>query len=151
MRERETMKLHTYLNFRGNTEEAFRFYEKALGGKLSEVVRFKDMPMEGVDLPEGDQHKVMHVALELPDGERLMGSDSLESMGHTLEVGNNTSISVHPDSKAEADRIFEALSAGGDVAMPMADAPWGDYFGMFTDKFGVQWMINHAPPDEGPR
>lgn len=138
------MKLATYLNFAGNTEEAFRFYEKALGGRLADIVRFKDMPVEGVEIPERDQDKVMHVSLEIGDGEMIMGTDALESLGQDLVVGNNAHISIHPDSKEEADRIFKALSEGGTVEMPMADQLWGDYFGSFRDKFGVQWMINYS-------
>jgi PhnB protein len=141
------MKLHTYLNFEGKTEEAFRFYEKALGGTLTDIVRFKDMPMDGVEIPKGDQGKVMHVGLQLGNDQMIMGTDVLESLGQKLVVGNNAHISVHPESKEAADRIFKALSDGGSVAQPMADAPWGDYFGMFKDKYGVQWMVNHSPSD----
>src|SRR4030065_2716435 len=108
-------RLHTYLNFAGNTEEAFPFYQAALGGELTPSVRFKDMPVEGVRIPGADQSKVMHVGLRIGPEHMLMGTDVLESLGQGLVVGNNTHISIHPDSKEEADRIFHALSAGGTI------------------------------------
>lgn len=136
------MKLNSYINFAGNTEDAFNFYKSVFGGELF-IVRFKDMPMEGVTIPKEDQNKIMHVGLPIGDGQMLMGTDSLESLGQKLTQGNNAYISVHPDTKEEADRIFNALSAGGKVEMPIANQPWGDYYGSFTDRFGVQWMINY--------
>ncbi|QQS58843.1 VOC family protein [Candidatus Peregrinibacteria bacterium] len=139
------MKLNVYLNFLGNTEEAFHFYKSVFGGDFSPLVRFKDMPMEGVNIPEKDADKIMHISLPIGDNQVLMGTDILESLGKELHQGNNTYLSVHPDSKEEADRIFYSLSKGGDVDMPIADQPWGDYYGSFRDKFGIQWMINfHA-------
>jgi PhnB protein len=140
------MRLHTYLNFAGNAEEALKFYEKALGGELTPFVRFKDMPIEGVEIPDEDQDKVMHVGLRVGDDQMIMASDTLESLGQKLVMGNNAYISLHPDSKEEADRLFAALSEDGTVEMPMADQVWGDYFGSFKDQFGVQWMINYAKP-----
>lgn len=141
------IKLETYLNFNGNTEEAFEFYKFVFGGEFSSLVRFKDMPMAGVTIPEADAGKIMHISL--PIGENtLMGTDSLESLGMKLNQGNNVYIFVAPGSKDEADRIFGALSAGGEIEMPMADQPWGDYFGSFRDKFGVLWMINFSMPKE---
>lgn len=149
------MKVNIYLNFAGNTEEAFNFYKSVFGGELTPIVRFKDMPaspelprgepMEGVTIPKEDENKVMHVGLPVGD-QMLMATDVLESLGQKLVQGNNVHISIHPDSKEEADRIFNALSAGGIVEMPMADQPWGDYYGSFKDKFGVQWMVNYRYP-----
>ena len=140
------MKIHAYLNFEGKAEEAFRFYEKVLGGKLSEIHRFGSMPAQpGVELTPEQKNLVMHVALELPEGQMLMASDMLPGMGHARVEGNNFSISVHPDSREEADRIFKALSEGGTVTMPMADQFWGDYFGSLTDRFGINWMVNYSP------
>ena len=104
------------------------------------------MPIEGVEIPERDQDKVMHVGLRVGDDQMIMASDTLESLGQELVVGNNAYISLHPDSKEEADRLFAALSEGGTVEMPMADQVWGDYYGSFKDRFGVQWMINYAKP-----
>lgn len=137
-------KLNIYLNFVGNTEEAFNFYKSVFGGELTPIVRFKDMPMEGVHIPEEDENKVMHVGLPIGDGQMLMGTDTLESLGQKLVQGNNVHISVHPESKEEADRVFTALSEGGQVEMPIADQVWGDYYGSFRDKFGVQWMVNYT-------
>jgi PhnB protein len=135
------MKIHPYLNFPGRAEEAMRFYAKCLGGKLTEVHRFGTMP--GADqFPEGARNLVMHVGLELPDGFMLMASDRLEGLGPPHVEGTNLSISVHPASKAEADRVFAALAEGGQVTMPLAAQFWGDYYGSLTDRFGIQWMVN---------
>lgn len=138
--------VNTYLNFAGNTEEAFNFYRSVFGGEFSAVVRFKDMPMEGVSIPNEDESKIMHIGLHIGQDNVLMATDSLESMGQKLVQGNNIYISVHPESKEEADRIFNGLSAGGAIEMPIADQPWGDYWGSFKDKFGVQWMVNYSHP-----
>lgn len=96
--------------------------------------------MPGNDLPEEDQDKIMHIALPVGSS-HLMGTDALESLGQKVNFGNNSYICIQPDSKEEADRIFKALSEGGEIEMPLEDQEWGDYFGSFTDKFGVQWMI----------
>ena len=139
------MKANPYLNFAGNAEEAFNFYRSVFGGEISSAVRFKDMPMEGVTIPEADGDKMMHIALPIGDDILLMASDALESLGQHLTPGNNVYISLHPDSRDEADRIFEGLSQGADVEMPIADQVWGDYFGSLVDKFGIRWMVNHSP------
>ena len=139
-------KLNIYLNFAGNTEEAFNFYKSVFGGEFTSVFRFKDMPMDGVNIPEEDENKILHIGLPIGKDDVLMASDSLESLGQKLAQGNNVYISVHPESKEEADRIFNALSAGGTIEMPIADQPWGDYYGSFKDKFGVLWMVNYSYP-----
>lgn len=141
-------KVHTYLNFAGNAEEAFEFYRSVFGGEFSSRVRFQDMPMQGVDIPDQDQDKMMHIALPIGDDDILMASDALESLGQQLSQGDNVYVSLHPDSREEADRIFSSLSQGGEVEMPIADQVWGDYFGSFKDKFGVRWMVNHSPQEE---
>ena len=145
------MKIHPYLNFEGKTEEAFRFYEKTLGGKLTEIHRFGSMPQEGFELTAEQQKLVMHVGLELPDGQMVMASDMLEGMGPKRVEGNNFSISIHPDSKQQADRIFIALAEGGTVTMPIADQFWGDYYGALTDRFGVNWMVNYSEQASRPQ
>jgi PhnB protein len=137
------MKIHPYLNFERDSEEAFRFYEKILGGKLTEIHRFGSMPMSGVEMTDEQKNRVMHVGLALPDGQMLMASDRVEGMGPPRKQGNTFSISLHPDSRAEADRIFGALAQGGHVEMPLADQFWGDYYGALTDRFGVHWMVNY--------
>lgn len=135
------MKLNPYLNFGGNAEEAFRFYQTVFGGELF-IQRMSDVPgME--NLPENEKDYAMHVSIPIGDGQTLMASDCLDSRGQKLTMGNNNYISVTPDSREEADRIFKGLSAGGEIEMPMEDMFWGDYFGSFTDKFGVKWMINY--------
>jgi len=138
-------RVNVYLNFAGNAEEAFEFYRSVFGGEFTTVVRFKDMPMEGVSIPDEDRSKIMHVGLPMGDGQVLMASDALSSLGQQVTMGNNAYVSLHPDSREEADRLFQELSAGGEVEMPIADQAWGDYFGSFKDRFGVQWMINHTP------
>jgi len=138
-------RLNTYLNFAGNAEEAFELYRSVFGGDFSSVFRFRDMPMEGVDIPEGDQGKMMHIALPVGD-DILMASDTLQSLGQELVQGNNAYVSVHPESREEADRIFGALSEGAEIEMPIGDQAWGDYYGALKDKFGVRWMVNHSPP-----
>lgn len=139
------MKVHAYLNFAGNAEEAFAFYRSVFGGELSAAVRFRDMPMEGATIPEADQDKMMHISLPLGPDNILMASDALESLGQEIVQGNNVYVSVHPDSREEADRIFNGLAEGADVEMAIADQVWGDYFGSLKDKFGVRWMVNHGP------
>jgi PhnB protein len=141
------MKVHTYLNFHDKAEAAMRFYEKALGGKLTEIHRFGSMPAEGgFELTPEQKNLVMHVALELPDGQMIMASDMIAGMGPKRVEGNNYSLSVHPDSRQDADRIFNALAQGGTITMPMADQFWGDYFGSLTDQFGINWMVNYSDP-----
>jgi PhnB protein len=140
------MKINFYLNFAGNTEEAFTFYKSVFGGKFSSVIRFKDFPMEGVIIPKKDENKLMHISLPIGKHAVLMATDALESMGQKLTIGNNVNISIHPNSKKEADMLFNKLAKGGKVGMPMADQSWGDYFGSFQDKFGIQWMINYSRP-----
>ncbi len=138
------MKIHAYLNFDGDTERAMRFYAEVLRGSLTEIHRFGGMP-QSESLTEEQKQRVMHVGLVLPGGQLLMASDTLEGMGPPRVAGNAFSLSVHPDSRDEADRIFSALAEGGTVTMPLADQFWGDYYGSFVDRFGVQWMINYNP------
>jgi|SRR5690606_23178217 len=139
------MTINPYLNFNGNTEEAFEFYRSVFGGDFvgGGIMRFKDNPGcdEGPPLSDEDKGKVMHVCLPIGNGHYLMGTDSLESMGQKVSMGDNFSINVGPDSKDEADRIFNGLSSGGTVIMPIQDMFWGDYWGLLKDKFGVQWMV----------
>ena len=137
--------INPYINFQGNTEEAFEFYRSVFGGEFAMVMRFGDTE-NGKDMSEADRGKIMHIALPVDNGHVIMGTDALESMDQKLNFGNNFSISIGTDSKAEAERLFNGLSAGGNVTMPMQDTFWGAYFGMFTDKFGLQWMVNCDEP-----
>lgn len=136
-------KVNTYLNFPGNTEEAFNFYKSVFGGEfIGGINRFKDTP-EAENLSEEDGEKIMHVALPVGDGNMLMGTDALESMGQSLTMGNNMHISIHPESREETERLFNGLSEGGEISVDLHEAFWGAYFGSFTDKFGVHWMANY--------
>jgi PhnB protein len=141
-------KIYTYLNFAGNAEEAFNFYKSVFGGKFASVVRYRDMPMEGVEIPKADESKLMHIGLPIGKNFILQATDALESLGQKLMPGNNVIISLQTESKEEADRLFTGLSAGGKIEMPMADQVWGDYYGSFTDKFGIRWMIDYTYPNE---
>lgn len=136
------MVLNPYLNFDGNAEEAFRFYQSIFGGELF-LSKMSDAP-DTENLPEHEKNRAMHVSIPIGKGQSLMASDCLPSAGHVLNQGNNNYISITPDSREEADRLFNGLSAGGKVEIPMADMFWGDYFGSFQDKFGVYWMINFS-------
>lgn len=137
-------RLDTYLNFQGNTEEAFEFYRSVFGGEFTSVMRFGEMPgCDEMEISEEDKGKIMHISLPVGNA-ILMATDSLESMGQKLEFGNNTHLSFSPDSREEADRVFAALADGGKVHMPLDDMFWGDYWGSLTDRFGVNWMVNFA-------
>ena len=130
-----------YLNFDGQAEEAFNFYRSVFGGEFAALMRMTDAP--GTEnLPENEKNRLMHVALPLNDTTILMASDCVPSAGHVLKPGNNMYININTDSREEADRLFNGLSAGGEIEMPMEDMFWGDYFGSFKDKYQIQWMIN---------
>lgn len=137
-----------YLNFKDQTEVAFTFYRSVFGGEFegNGISRFGDVPpQEGVPaLSESDKNLVMHVSLSILGGVKLMGTDAPESRGLAVTMGNNVHISLHPDTRADTDRLFAALSAGGKVEMLLQEMFWGDYFGSCVDKFGVQWMFNCA-------
>lgn len=135
------MQVNPYLNFDGNAEEAFLFYQSVFGGELF-IQRMSDAPGHE-HLSEEEKNRLMHVSLPLSNGQVLMASDCLPSAGHILQVGNNNYISVAPDSREEAEHLFNGLSKDGDIEMPLKDMFWGDYFGSFKDQFGVCWMINY--------
>jgi PhnB protein len=135
----------TYLNFSRNTEEAFNFYKEVFGTEFQgEIMRMGDVPpADGMPpLAEADKNLVMHVMLPILGGHQLMGTDAPESMGFTMNFGNNMFINLEPDTRAETKKLFDALSQGGTVTMALEDMFWGDYFGSCIDKFGVQWMFN---------
>jgi PhnB protein len=134
--------INPYLNFNGNTEEAFNFYKSVFGGEFLTIMRFKDNAECG-QMAEADKERIMHIALPIGNGDVLMATDSLESMGQKLTAGNNFYIAIAPESKEEAEKLFNGLSAGGKIEMPLQDMFWGAYYGSFTDKFGVQWMVNY--------
>lgn len=135
----------TYLNFMGTTAEAFAFYRSVFGTEyLGPIARMGDMPA-GPGAPvlsEAERAMVMHVALPILGGHVLMGTDALESAGHTVVQGNHFSLNLEPDDRAEADRLFAALAEGGTITTPLQDMFWGAYFGTLVDRFGVRWMMN---------
>ncbi len=143
--------VNIYLTFNGNCEEAFNFYKSVLGGEFSYFGRFSEMPQqEGMPpLPEDMLNQIMHVGLPVSKETTLMGSDTGGEWGHSFVQGNNFSVSINTDSKEKADELFFGLSQGGKVTMPLDFTFWGDYYGMFEDKFGVNWMVSFAPPQQG--
>lgn len=139
--------INTYLTFNGNCEEAFNFYKSVFGGDFAHIGKFKDMPEDPHHkISEADKEKVMHVSFPIGKSSVLMGSDTGGEWTPNFKQGNNFSVSINADSKVDADRLFNALSAGGQVIMPMGDTFWESYFGMFTDKFGINWMVSYDAP-----
>ncbi len=136
--------VNIYLNFNGNCREAFEFYRSVLGGEFSGISTFGEMPpQEGMPpLPEEDRDKIMHISLPVSEETMLMGSDTTTAFGGSVTPGDNFSISITPEGRNEADRLFAALSEGGQVTMPLAEMFWGDYFGSLVDKFSINWMVN---------
>jgi PhnB protein len=136
--------INPHINFNGNAEEAFDFYKSVFGGAFTRVVRLKDISSPEYPVAENEAHKIMHIAL--PIGKNvLMGNDVPESMGRVNEMENRSKISVSAESREEADKLFNGLSAGGTIEVPIDDSPWGSYFGMFRDKFGIEWMVDFNP------
>lgn len=139
-------RVNTYLNFQGQTEEAFTSYAKTFGTAVTMLSRYRDMPAAGPgELPADELDLVMHAELPIVAGHLLMGTDMLASMAQHTRIGNNTTLCLDVDSREDADRLYGALSDGGSEASPMADMPWGAYWGVVLDRYGVRWMINHAP------
>jgi PhnB protein len=142
--------INPYLHFNGNAEEAFTFYKSVFGGEFAMVMRFKDMPANPeFPLPEAEANKIMYIALPIGKISVLMASDTPEIMGKHNENETRSKISIGAESKEEADKLFYGLSEGGNVEMPIADSPWGSYFGMFRDKYGFEWMIDFDPKYKG--
>jgi len=135
--------VNTYLTFKGNCEEAFNFYKTAFGGDFAFIGRFKDMPQDDPNnqVDKSDLDKIMHISLPIGNTV-LMGSDAGGEWAQKITQGNNFSVSINTDSKKEADRLFNTLSENGQVLMPMDKTFWDSYFGMFTDQFGIQWMVS---------
>ena len=132
--------INPYINFNGNAEEAFIFYKSVFGGEFGKIIRFKDLSGPEFQVSEKEADKIMYIALPIGDT-ILMANDVPEILGRTNENENRSKISVSTESKAEADKIFTGLSAGGQIEMPIDDSPWGTYFGMFRDKYGIEWMV----------
>lgn len=140
--------INPYLTFDGNCEEAFNFYKSVFGGGFTYMGRFKDMPSE-TEMPESEKEKIMHVSLPISKETVLMGSDSLQGYCQETGTGSNITISINTESEEEAFKIFNDLSAGGKVTMPLEKTFWGALFGMFTDKFGISWMVNYDYETKG--
>jgi PhnB protein len=138
--------VHPYLNFNGNTEDAFNFYKSVFGVEFLGFQRYRDIP-DNDSIPEHLLDKIMHVVLPIGEGTNLMGTDALEELGQKLTFGNNHYISLNTESKEEAEHLYFGLSQGGIVEMELSDTFWGAYFGMFEDKFGIHWMVNYDYPN----
>ena len=144
--------VNVYLTFNGNCEDAFKFYQSVFGGEFPYIGRFKDMPQGDENcksMTEEDGNRIMHVSLPISKETSLMGSDTMGEWAPHFKQGNNFSVSINTESRDEADRLFGGLSAGGQVMMPMNSTFWGAYFGMFTDKFGISWMVNFDENTQG--
>lgn len=139
--------VNVYLTFNGNCEAAFNFYKSVFGGEFPYIGRFGEMPPseDGKTNPD-DANKIMHVSLPISKETMLMGSDTAGEWSAHFKQGNNYAISINTDSREEADKLFNGLSAGGKVTMPLANTFWGAYFGMFEDQFGIHWMVNYDEP-----
>jgi PhnB protein len=136
--------INPHINFNGNAEEAFNFYKSVFGGEFARIVRFKELASAEFHVAENEANKIMHIAL--PIGKNiLMGNDVPEFMGRVNENENRSKIAISAESREEADKLFKGLSAGGNVEMPIGDSPWGSYFAMFRDKYGIEWMVDYAP------
>lgn len=137
--------INPYIHFNGNAEEAFNFYKSVFGGEFARISRFKDMGNPELPITENEAEKIMHIALPIGNHNVLMGSDTPEFMGKHNENETRSKISISTVSKEEADHLFNGLSADGQVEMPISQSPWGSYFGMFRDKYGIEWMIDFDP------
>ena len=140
--------INPHINFNGNAEEAFTFYKSVFGGEFAMIMRFKDLSSPEFPVAENEANKIMHIAL--PIGKNiLMANDVPEILGRVNENENRSKISISAESKEEADKLFNGLSAGGKIEMTIADSPWGSYFGMFRDKYGIEWMVDFDPKYNG--
>ena len=139
--------INPYINFNGNAEEAFTFYKSVFGGAFTQIIRLKDIASAEFPVPEKEANNILRIIL--PIGKtRLIANDVPESMGRVNENENRSKISISAESQEEANRIFHGLSEGGTIEMPMADGPWGSYFGMFRDKFGIEWTVEFDPKEQ---
>nr|WP_315151628.1 VOC family protein [uncultured Flavobacterium sp.] len=132
--------INPYINFNGNAEEAFTFYKSVFGGEFSKIIRFKELSSPGFPVSENEANKIMHIALPIGNS-TLMANDVPEILGRVNENENRSKISISTESREEADKLFNGLSSGGEIEMPISDSPWGSYFGMFRDKYGIEWTV----------
>lgn len=136
--------INPYINFNGNAEEAFNFYKSVFGGEFASIIRFKDLKNPEFPIPESDADKIMRIVLPIGDS-TLIANDVPEAMGPVSENENRSKISVSAESREEAEKLFKGLSVGGTVEMPMDESPWGTYFAMFRDKYGIEWTVEFDP------
>lgn len=141
--------INPWINFNGNAEEAFTFYKSVFGGDFTKVTRFKDLAGADFPVPENEADKIMHIALPIGKNNVLISNDVPEFMGRVNENENRSKISVSAESREEADRVFNGLSAGGTIEGPIDDSPWGTYAGMFRDKYGIEWIVEFDPNNNG--
>ena len=141
--------INPYIHFNGNAEEAFTFYKSVFGGEFAKIMRYKDLSGPEHPIAENDANRLMHISLPIGKTNVLMGSDVLEMMGRVTENDNRNTIAISAESREEADKLFNGLSEGGKIEMPLADGPLEAYFGMFTDKYGIEWMVNFDPKNNG--
>lgn len=139
--------INPHINFNGNAEEAFTFYQSVFGGEFTKIIRFKDLSGPEFPVAKKEEDKIIHIALPIGKYSMLMGNDVPESMGRTNENENRSKIVVSAESKEEADKLFNGLSAEGQVEGPIGDSPWGSYFGCFRDKYGIEWIVEFDPND----
>jgi PhnB protein len=141
--------INPWINFNGNAEEAFTFYKSVFGGDFAKIIRFKDLASSEFPVAEKEGNKIMHIALPIGKSNMLMANDVPEFMGRVNENENRSKISISTESREEADKIFNGLSAGGNIEGPIGDSPWGTYAGMFRDKYGIEWIVEFDPNDKG--
>jgi PhnB protein len=141
--------INSWINFNGNAEEAFNFYKTIFGGEFTKVIRFKDLASAEFKVPENEENKLMHIALPIGSNNVLMANDVPEIMGRVNESENRSKIAVGAESREEADKVFNGLSAGGEIEGPMGDSPWGTYAGMLRDKYGIEWIVEFDPNYNG--
>lgn len=141
--------INPWINFNGNAEEAFTFYKSVFGGEFKKIIRFKELESAEFPVPEKEANKVMKIALPIGKHNMLIANDVPEFMGRVSENENRSKILVNAESREEADKIFNGLSEGGDVEGPISDSPWGTYAGMFRDKFGIEWIVEFDPNNNG--
>jgi len=140
--------INPYINFNGNAEEAFNFYKSVFGGEFARIIRFNEMSSPDFQVTEHEAQKIMHIALPIGNNV-LMANDVPEHMGRVNENENRSKISISAESREEADKLFSGISSGGNIEVPIGDSPWGSYFGMFRDKFGIEWMVDFDPKYNG--
>ena len=141
--------INPHINFNGNAEEAFTFYKSVFGGKFRMIIRFKDLAGSQFPIAKKEENKIMHIVLPIGKNSMLMANDVPEIMGRTNENENRSKIVITTESKEEADKLFNGLSAGGQMEGPIGDGPWGTYFGCFRDKYGIEWIVEFDPKYKG--